>query len=286
MSARGGNASASVGRYRQSLFEVEQRQNVALRDLSEGLFYCTAVQGVCMTEKRKQSISYIGSYLDAALEKDPAATSRFMVFCTYAGFKALVWHLPANWFYRHKMHFIARAISQSARFWTGVEIHPCATIVYGFFIEHGAGVVIGETAEIGNNVTLYQGVTLGGTGKDVGKRHPTIEDDVVIAAGAKVLGPFTVGKGSKIGAGSVVLKPVPPHCTVVGVPGRIVKQEGKRVDNLNQVELPDPVLEEFKRLDTRIHQLEAMVGITCDRYSIASGEIIKEQKDINKNEGL
>lgn len=215
---------------------------------------------------------YVKSYIDAALEKDPAAKSRLMVVFTYAGFKALLWHRAAHWFYRHNRHFIARAISQSARFWTGVEIHPGAVIGKGVFIDHGAGVVIGETAEIGNNVTLYQGVTLGGTGKDTGKRHPTVEDDVVIAAGAKVLGPFTVGKGSKIGAGSVVLKTVPPHCTVVGVPGRIVKQAGKRVDSLNQVELPDPILDEFARLNTRIKQLEAHIGINCGRYSIATDE--------------
>ena len=199
---------------------------------------------------------YLKSYVAAAMEKDPAATSKIMVLFTYPGVKALMWHRPANWCYRHKMKFLARVISQHVRFWTGIEIHPGAIIGKGVFIDHGAGVVIGETAEVGNNVTLYQGVTLGGTGKDAGKRHPTIEDNVVIAAGAKVLGPFTVGKGSKIGAGSVVLKPVPENCTVVGVPGRIVKQDGKRVDSLNQVELPDPVLEELRRINARLTQIE------------------------------
>ena len=188
---------------------------------------------------------YLKSYVAAAMEKDPAATSKIMVLFTYPGVKALMWHRPANWCYRHKMKFLARVISQHVRFWTGIEIHPGAIIGKGVFIDHGAGVVIGETAEVGNNVTLYQGVTLGGTGKDAGKRHPTIEDNVVIAAGAKVLGPFTVGKGSKIGAGSVVLKPVPENCTVVGVPGRIVKQDGKRVDSLNQVELPTQCWKNF-----------------------------------------
>ena len=134
---------------------------------------------------------YLKSYVAAAMEKDPAATSKIMVLFTYPGVKALMWHRPANWCYRHKMKFLARVISQHVRFWTGIEIHPGATIGKGVFIDHGAGVVIGETAEVGNNVTLYQGVTLGGTGKDAGKRHPTIEDNVVIAAGAKVLGPFT-----------------------------------------------------------------------------------------------
>lgn len=218
---------------------------------------------------------YLKSYVAAAMEKDPAATSKIMVLFTYPGVKALMWHRPANWCYRHKMKFLARVISQHVRFWTGIEIHPGATIGKGVFIDHGAGVVIGETAEVGNNVTLYQGVTLGGTGKDAGKRHPTIEDNVVIAAGAKVLGPFTVGKGSKIGAGSVVLKPVPENCTVVGVPGRIVKQDGKRVDSLNQVELPDPVLEELRRINARLTQIENFSGINCSRYSIANEENTK-----------
>lgn len=218
---------------------------------------------------------YLKSYVAAAMEKDPAATSKIMVLFTYPGVKALMWHRPANWCYRHKMKFLARVISQHVRFWTGIEIHPGATIGKGVFIDHGAGVVIGETAEVGNNVTLYQGVTLGGTGKDAGKRHPTIEDNVVIAAGAKVLGPFTVGKGSKIGAGSVVLKPVPENCTVVGVPGRIVKQDGKRVDSLNQVELPDPVLEELRRINARLTQIENLAGINCSRYSIANEENTK-----------
>lgn len=216
-------------------------------------------------------MNYIKSYLQAAMDKDPAAKSKAMVFFTYAGFKALCRHRIAHWFYNHNFKFIARAISQSTRFWTGIEIHPGAKIGKGVFIDHGAGVVIGETAEIGNNVVLYQGVTLGGTGKDVGKRHPTIEDDVMISAGAKVLGPLTVGKGSKIGAGSVVLKSVPPYCTVVGVPGRIVKQEGKRVtDDLNQIELPDPILEEFKRLNNRISALEEKTGIHSCKYSIVT----------------
>lgn len=227
---------------------------------------------------------YIKSYLDAAMEKDPAAKSRAMVFFTYAGFKALCRHRIAHWLYQHNLKGIARAVSQSTRFWTGVEIHPGATIGKGVFIDHGAGVVIGETAEIGDNVVIYQGVTLGGTGKDTGKRHPTIEKDVVIAAGAKILGPFTVGEGSKIGAGSVVLKPVPPHCTVVGVPGRIVKQEGKRVDALNQVELPDPILEEFKRLNNRIAVLEDKLEIKACRYSIANNVFDKPTEDSNQIE--
>ena len=167
------------------------------------------------------------------------------------------------------MKFIARCISQRTKFLTGIEIHPGATIGTGVFIDHGSGVVIGETAVIGNNVTIYQGVTLGGTGKDIGKRHPTIEDNVVISAGAKILGPFTVGHDSKIGAGSVVLKEVPPFCTVVGVPGRIVKMSGERVDDLNHIKLPDPALEEFRRLNNRLTALEEQHNIQ-NKYTITN----------------
>lgn len=210
------------------------------------------------------------SDLQAAVDKDPAARNKITVMLTYAGFKALCRHRVAHWLYGKKCFFLARVISQSTRFWTGIEIHPGAKIGKGVFIDHGAGVVIGETAEVGDNVVIYQGVTLGGTGKDVGKRHPTIEDDVVISAGAKVLGPLTIGRGSKIGAGSVVLKSVPPCCTVVGVPGRIVKQHGKKVDSLNQVELPDPVLDEFRRLNERINALEEKLNVHACRYSIVN----------------
>ena len=209
--------------------------------------------------------------LDAAMERDPAARSRFEVFCTYPGFRALYKYRQAHWFYIHGMKFLASLISMRARRKTGIEIHPGATIGKGVFIDHGAGVVIGETAEIGNNVTIYQGVTLGGTGKDTGKRHPTIEDDVMISAGAKVLGPFRVGKGSKIGAGSVVLREVPPYSTVVGVPGRIVKMHDKRVtENLDQVKCPDPILNELKRLNKRIETLENMLEVRGCRYSITT----------------
>ena len=214
-------------------------------------------------------------YFASIKRRDPAARNGLQILLFYPGVKALFWYRIAHFFWTHKIRFIADWISYSTRRRTGIEIHPGATIGKGVFIDHGAGVVIGETAEVGNNVTLYQGVTLGGTGKDAGKRHPTIEDNVVIAAGAKVLGPFTVGKGSKIGAGSVVLKPVPENCTVVGVPGRIVKQDGKRVDSLNQVELPDPVLEELRRINARLTQIENLSGINCSRYSIANEENTK-----------
>ncbi len=212
------------------------------------------------------------SYLDKIMESDPAATSRTAVRFTYAGYKALCNHVRAHklWLKGHKT--LARYIAYISRKRTGVEIHPGATIGKSVMIDHGYGVVIGETAEIGDNCILYQGVTLGGTGKDIGKRHPTLENDVMVSAGAKVLGPLTIGAGSKIGAGSVVLKSVPPHSTVVGVPGRIVKQQGKRVSDMDQVKLPDPILEELKRLNDRIFELEKQAGIKTCRYSLTVDE--------------
>ncbi len=197
--------------------------------------------------------------LDAVLRYDPAARNKFEVILTYSGFHALVMYRFAHFMYLHNYKLLARFVSQFAKFLTGIEIHPAAKIGSGVFIDHGEGVVIGETAEVGNNVVLYQGVTLGGTGKDRGKRHPTIEDGVMISAGAKVLGPFTVGKNAKIGAGSIVLKPVPANATVVGVPGRVVKLNGVRVDDLDQT-LPDPVADELNKLNSRIDKLYEMLA--------------------------
>ena len=185
--------------------------------------------------------------LRAVLRHDPAARSKLEVALTYSGFHALVLYRFAHFMHVHRWRLFARMVSQFAKFLTGVEIHPGARIGCGVVIDHGEGVVIGETAEVGDNVLIYQGVTLGGTGKDRGKRHPTVCDNVMISAGAKVLGPFTVGKGAKIGAGSIVLKEVPPYATVVGVPGRVVRICGERVDDLDQT-LPDPVSDELKRL--------------------------------------
>lgn len=193
------------------------------------------------------------------LRYDPAARNKFEVILTYSGFHALVMYRFAHFMYLHNYKLLARFVSQFAKFLTGIEIHPAAKIGSGVFIDHGEGVVIGETAEVGNNVVLYQGVTLGGTGKDRGKRHPTIEDGVMISAGAKVLGPFTVGKNAKIGAGSIVLKPVPANATVVGVPGRVVKLNGVRVDDLDQT-LPDPVADELNKLNSRIDKLYEMLA--------------------------
>ncbi len=161
--------------------------------------------------------------IKAAKRNDPAARSCFEIWLTYAGVHALSWYRVAHLFHKIKLKLLARCISQAARFFTGVEIHPAAKIEGGVFIDHGAGVVIGETAEVHKGTVIYQGVTLGGTGKERGKRHPTVMEDVTISAGAKVLGGFTVGKGAKIGAGAVVLKEVPPYATVVGVPARVVK---------------------------------------------------------------
>ena len=197
--------------------------------------------------------------LNTVLEKDPAARNRAEVFLTYSGFHAICMYRFAHFLYLHNYKLCARIVSQFSRFLTGIEIHPAAKIGNGVFIDHGAGVVIGETAEIGNDSTIYQGVTLGGTGKDKGKRHPTLKNGVMVAAGAKILGPFTVGKHAKIGAGSVVLKEVPDNATVVGVPGRVVRIKGERVDDLDQ-NLPDPVKDEITRLGSEIEKLTARIA--------------------------
>ncbi len=193
----------------------------------------------------------------AIRERDPAARNSFEIFFLYSGLHAIWWHRVSHFFYKIKMRGIARWVSQCGRFWTGIEIHPGATIGHGLFIDHGMGVVIGETTEIGDNVTIYQGVTLGGTGKDVGKRHPTIGNNVMIGSGAKVLGPFKVGDNSKIAANAVVLNEVPPNSTCVGVPARIVKINNERVcEQLDQVHIPDPVSQELCRLSAKLEKLE------------------------------
>lgn len=198
--------------------------------------------------------------MDVVFEQDPAARTYLEVFLTYSGLHAIWAHRIAHALYKRKLYFIARAISQISRFFTGIEIHPGAVIGRRFFIDHGMGVVIGETCEIGDDVTIYQGVTLGGTGHEKGKRHPTIKDNVLIATGAKVLGSITIGENSKIGGGSVVLKDVPPNSTVVGIPGRIVKQDGKRVtQKLDHHKLPDPVAEKLLQLEKQIEELNEEV---------------------------
>ncbi|MED1438070.1 MULTISPECIES: serine O-acetyltransferase [Aeribacillus] len=196
--------------------------------------------------------------VEVVFDQDPAARSYLEVILTYSGLHAIWAHRLAHAFYKRKLYFIARVISQISRFFTGIEIHPGAKIGRRFFIDHGMGVVIGETCEIGDNVTVYQGVTLGGTGKEKGKRHPTIKNNVLIAAGAKVLGSITIGENSKIGAGSVVLRDVPDNSTVVGIPGRVVVQNGKKVrKDLNHRDLPDPISDKFKELEKEIGKLKA-----------------------------
>ena len=214
----------------------------------------------------------------AVMDRDPASTSKIMVMCTYGGYKAIRRHRRAHWLHTKGFKNLAIFIAAGTRRKTGVDIHPAAVVGKGVFIDHGVGVVIGETCEIGNNCTIYQGVTLGGTGKDIGKRHPTIECDVMISSGAKVLGPITIGHNSKIGAGSVVLKEVPPHSTVVGIPGRIVKMRSEKiVENLDQMNVPDPIMQELKRLCLRIKDLEDKVGIDSNcEYSIVDKDVIEE----------
>lgn len=202
----------------------------------------------------------VGEDIRNMVDKDPAARNGFEVLVCYPGIWALILHRPAHWCYKHNLKFIGRVISQLTRFFTGIEIHPGAVIGRRCFIDHGMGVIIGETAEVGDDVTIYQGVTLGGTGKDTGKRHPTIGNRVIIASGAKVLGPFKVGDDVKIGSGSVVLKEVPSGSTVVGIPGTVVRRYGKSTtEDMNQVDLPDPVAVEIECLRRRIVQLENII---------------------------
>ncbi len=197
------------------------------------------------------------SDVDVVFENDPAARSRFEVILTYSGVHAIWAHRIAHRFYRGRWYTIARMISQFSRFMTGIEIHPGAVIGNRLFIDHGMGIVIGETCEIGDDVVIYQGVTLGGTGKEKGKRHPTIGNNVVVGAGAKVLGSFSVGDNSNIGSNAVVLREVPDNCTVVGNPGRVVKRNGERVkDRLDHTQLPDPVIEMFRAMQQDIDRLK------------------------------
>ena len=209
--------------------------------------------------------------IQSFIDHDPATDNPLEIILLYPGFKALRSHKKAHWFYNHNMPFIARAISQRSAHKTGIEIHPGAKIGRRVVIDHGHGIVIGETAEVGDDVMIYQGVTLGGTGKDIGKRHPTVESGVMIGAGAKVLGPITIGKNAKIAAGAVVVKDVEPNCTVVGVPGEIVRIDGERVDDLDQINIPDPIMNEIRKNEEQIRKLQ--------------GDI-KELKEIVNNENI
>lgn len=191
------------------------------------------------------------------MERDPAASSPFEVVLFYSGLHAIVLHRIAHRLWLWKMPLFPRAISQLARFVTGIEIHPAAQIGDGLFIDHGMGVVIGETAIVGNNVLLYQGVTLGGTGKETGKRHPTLGDNIVVGAGAKILGNISIGSNSYIGANAVVLKSVPANTTVVGVPGHVTKQDGEKIDKkLAHAQILDPVTQDIEEINARLDALE------------------------------
>ena len=212
---------------------------------------------------------YLREDIRTIRERDPAARSSFEVFMLYSGLHAVISYRIAHWLYLHKRFFLARLVSQHSKFRTGIEIHPAAKIGRGLFIDHGTGVVIGETTEIGDYCTLYQGVTLGGTGKQKGKRHPTLGNNVMVGAGAKILGPFRVGDNSKIAANSVVLDEVPSDCTAVGAPARVVKRNGVRIPaDLDQIHIPDPVSQEICRLYSHIDVLE---------------EEIQKLRDENKN---
>lgn len=204
------------------------------------------------------------SDIRAVFDNDPAARSWFEVVFTYSGLHAIWAHRVAHWLYRRKRYTMARIISQVSRFFTGIEIHPGAVIGNRLFIDHGMGVVIGETCEIGDDVVLYQGVTLGGTGKEKGKRHPTIGNNVVIASGAKVLGSFYVGDNSRIGANAVVLSAVPANSTVVGFKARVVKRDGVRVDRLDHANLPDPVVDMFRLLQDQINELNKALELRSE----------------------
>ena len=197
----------------------------------------------------------IESDIAAIKQRDPAATDDVEVLLLYSGLHAILAYRVAHKLYLGGHKFSARALSQAARFFTGIEIHPGATIGRGLVIDHGSGVVIGETAEIGDDCTIYQGVTLGGTGKDVGKRHPTIGNNVLVGAGAKVLGPIYIADNSKVAANAVVLKDISENSTAVGIPARVVRQGGRRVDDLDQIHIPDPVSQEISRLEQRLSEL-------------------------------
>ena len=202
----------------------------------------------------------IATDIEAVRQRDPAARSDLEILLLYSGVHAILAYRVAHKLYLSKHYFAARAVSQWARHKTGIEIHPGATIGKGLFIDHGMGVVIGETAEIGDYCTIYQGATLGGTGKDVGKRHPTLGNNVMVGCGAKILGPFKVGDNAKIAANAVVLEEVPPNATAVGAPARIVKRDGVRVQDLDQIHIPDPVSQELCKHLMRIEKLEKQMS--------------------------
>lgn len=215
-----------------------------------------------LMKKAYRTLNNISEDIDLIMSRDPAAKSKAEVALLYSGFHALLMYRMSHALLNKGLEIPARAVSQFSKFLTGIEIHPGAQIGKGLFIDHGSGVVIGETAIIGDNCTIYQGVTLGGTGKETGKRHPTLGNNVMVGAGAKLLGNFTVGDNSKIAAGAVVLGNVPPNCTAVGIPAHIVKRDGERVKveiDLDQVNIPDPIENEIEELEKRVSKLENAV---------------------------
>lgn len=209
--------------------------------------------------------------IEAVKARDPAAKSDVEILFLYSGVHALLAYRVSHKLYVSRHYFSARLVSQVARFLTGIEIHPGATIGKGLFIDHGMGVVIGETTEIGDNCTLYQGVTLGGTGKDTGKRHPTLGNNVMVGAGARVLGPFKIGDNTKVASGAVVLEEIPEDSTAVGIPARVVRKAGKRADCMDQVHIPDPVSQELCKMEQKIRRLEAELAA------------LKEEKEQTEN---
>ena len=222
--------------------------------------------------------------IEAVRDRDPAARNTLEIILAYPGLHALWMHRLAHWLWNKGLPVIPRLVSHLNRWLTGIEIHPGARFGKGVFIDHGMGVVIGETSEIGDYVTLYQGVTLGGTGKEKGKRHPTVGRNVVIAAGAKVLGPITIGDDSKVGAGAVVIRDVPPRCTVVGVPGRVVMQEGEPVVDLHHEAIPDPVMDRIEAVDALVRKLEDRLVKTQLELEIAEDKLRRAEDELRQVE--
>lgn len=255
-------AAKQLGKAASKGFEAAKKQIPKLRELADSI-----------SDEIKTDIA-------AVRDRDPAARNDAEVLLLYSGVHAILAYRVAHKLYLGKKYLPARAVSQLAKFITGIEIHPGATIGRGLVIDHGSGVVIGETAEIGDNCTLYQGVTLGGTGKDTGKRHPTLGNNVMVGAGAKVLGPFRIGDNAKIAAGAVVLEEIPANATAVGIPARVVRRDGVRVmsceEELDQVHLPDPVAQQLCRLEAKTAKLEAELAALREEKAKASDEKEKE----------
>lgn len=255
-------AAKQLGKAAAKGFEAAKKQIPKLRELADSI-----------SDEIKTDIA-------AVRDRDPAARNDAEVLLLYSGVHAILAYRVAHKLYLGKKYFPARTVSQLAKFITGIEIHPGATIGRGLVIDHGSGVVIGETAEIGDNCTLYQGVTLGGTGKDTGKRHPTLGNNVMVGAGAKVLGPFRIGDNAKIAAGAVVLEEIPANATAVGIPARVVRRDGVRVmsceEELDQVHLPDPVAQQLCRLEAKAAKLEAELAALREEKAKASDEKEKE----------